>query len=300
MVVDLWGGWCDAAHARPWTADTLTWLFSCRKTLDGLAVHVLVDRGFVDYDDPVARFWPEFAHAGKAGVTLRHVLSHQTGLPSMPLVDLPVTFEKVVAAIAAATPEWEPGTDLGYSGTIDAILQEVVQRVVGEPLDSWFRREVTEPAGVEVFLELPEAQLGRLANAVRRDGSELSIPLWWPENAYATARSLARLFGLLAQDGGGLLSPATLARSLEVQVEGVDRISGHRRAYRLGWRKPVGTNDVQIGSDGFGSPGGFGSVVWADPDHRLGFAFLRNLCVNQALEYRADELLGEAMRATTA
>jgi CubicO group peptidase (beta-lactamase class C family) len=297
LVVDLWGGWRDAAHTRPWASDTLTWMFSCRKTLDALAVHVLVDRGLVDYDDPVSRFWPEFAQAGKAAVTLRHVLSHQTGLPTVPEVEPPVTFAKMTAAIAAAAPQWEPGTDLGYSGTIDPILQEVVHRVVGEPLESWFRREVTDPVGVEVFLELPKAQLGRLANAIRRDGSEWRVPLWWPENAYATARSLARLFGLLARDDGSVLSPTTLARSLEVQVEGVDRINGHRRAYRLGWRKPVGNNDVQIGSDGFGSPGGFGSVVWADPEHRLGFAFLRNLCVDQQAEYRADELLGEAIRA---
>src|SRR5205823_641757 len=88
--------------------------------------------------------------------------------------------------IAVAAPQWQPGSDIGYSGTIDPILQEVAQRVVGEPLDPWFRRDVTGPAGVEVFLvflELPKAELGRLATAIRRDGTEWHVPRWWPENA---------------------------------------------------------------------------------------------------------------------
>ena len=89
------------------------------------------------------------------------------------------------------------------------------------------------------------------------------------------------------------MSGSTLDRALEVQATGVDRTNGLERSYRLGWRKSVGLGDVQIGSDGFGSPGGFGTVVWADPEYHLGFGYVRTLCVTPKLEYRADRLLGE-------
>ncbi len=300
LVVDLWGGWRDFERSQPWTRDTITWLWSCRKALSGLAVHALVDREGLNYDDPVARFWPEFASAGKDGVTLAQVLSHQAGLPSPPPLDGPLTFDAVASAIAEARPEWEPGEVFGYSGTIDWIVEEVVQRVTGESIDSWFRREVAQPADVELFFHLPESEKHRLASPYSSDGSRWDAPSWWPDNAYATARSLARLFGLLARDRGEVISSETLARSLEVRAEGVDRVNGFLRAYRLGWRKSVGPGDVQIGSDGFGAPGGFGSVVWADRERRIGFAFLRNLCAPPKAEYRANELLGEALRVVDA
>lgn len=299
LLVDLWGGWRDFERENAWSADTVTWLWSCRKALSGLAIHALVDRGLVDYDDAVSRFWPEFANGGKANITIAHVLSHQAGLTTPPAVDGPLTFEAVIRAIEAASPEWEPGTSFGYSGTIDWIVEEVVHRVTGERLNSWFDREVTRPVGVELFLTLPESERDRLASPFSPDGNRWDAPVWWPDNAYATARSAAQLFGLLARDRGEVISSATLARSLEVRAEGVDRTNGHPRAYRLGWRKSAGPGDVQIGSDGFGAPGGFGSVVWADRQRRIGFAFLRNLCAPPKTEYRANELLGAALKAAS-
>jgi CubicO group peptidase (beta-lactamase class C family) len=113
----------------------VTGIFSCRKALTTLSIHMAVDRGLLDYDLPVARWWPEFAKNGKEKVTIRQVLTHQVGLPVIGLAGEPESFTDVRSAIEALTPVWAPGTDIGYSATFDPILQVVLERVFDEPLD---------------------------------------------------------------------------------------------------------------------------------------------------------------------
>lgn len=294
-VVDLWAGFADAERAVPWTAETRTGIASCRKALSALGVHVLVDRGELGYDTPICQWWPEFAQHGKSAITLRHVLSHQAGLPALPPVDSLSDASDMANAIAAAAPQWAPGTAFGYSGTFDWIIQAVIERVVDTSFPEWFQRDVTDPFGLDISLNLTDEIESSVAPWIKGDGTEWPIPGWWPETAYATARSLAELFGVLATGGasakGILLSPQVLNAALTVQISGTDCVSGHERAFRLGWRKSVGRFDVQVGTDGFGSPGGFGSVVWGDADKRLGFSFIRNLCTTPQHEYRANALL---------
>lgn len=293
-IVDLWGGWVDSERLRPWQQSSVTGIFSCRKALTALALHVIVDRGGLDYDDSVAKLWPEFGQLGKEQVTIRHVLAHQSGLPELGLSGVPESMGEVNSAIERLSPQWEPGSDIGYSATFDPILQEVLERVLGEPLDGWFRREISAPCGANAFLEVRDADRERVVSWIDSNGRPWGVQDWWPENGYAGALDLAQIFGALVRtdpDTGVLLMQATLDRVLEVQASGRDRISGNERAYRLGWRKPVGLGDVQVGSNGFGTPGGFGSVVWADPDHHLGFGYVRSLCVAPKLEYRADRFL---------
>jgi CubicO group peptidase (beta-lactamase class C family) len=298
-VLNLWGGWIDAERSKPWSEDSVTGIFSCRKALTALSIHMAVDRNLLDYDDPVAKWWPEFASVGKEGVTIRHVLTHRSGLPALGLSEVPESFADVKSAIEALTPAWTPGTDIGYSATFDPILQVVLEQLFEEPLDHWFRREVATPCRADVFLVATEQDRTRVASWISADGAEWGVQDWWPENAYANGLGLARIFGSLVDSTHNdlLLTHAALERALVVQATGLDRISGHQRALRLGWRKPVGQGDVQIGSDGFGSPGGFGSVVWADPEHRLGFGYVRTLCVAPQDQYRADELLSAVIEA---
>lgn len=112
-VVDLWGGWADEAHTRPWERDTLVNVWSTTKGPTALCAHVLVDRGQLDLDAPVAKYWPEFAAAGKEGILVRHLLSHTAGLPGLRERH---TFEQFYdweftnARLAASEPWWEPGT----------------------------------------------------------------------------------------------------------------------------------------------------------------------------------------------
>ena len=116
-VVDIWGGYADAARTIPWEWDTITNVFSTTKTMVALSALILADRGGLDFDAPVARYWPEFGAAGKEGVQVGHVLAHTAGLPDfngpLSVADL-YDWDAVTARLAAQAPRWEPGTLAGY------------------------------------------------------------------------------------------------------------------------------------------------------------------------------------------
>jgi len=143
-VVDIWGGYADAARTTPWQRDTITNVWSLTKTMTALCVLMLADRGEVDLAAPVARYWPEFAAAGKEGVLVSHVLSHTAGLPDwdgpIAVTDL-YDWPAATARLAAQAPAWEPGSQAGYhSVTQGFILGEVVRRVTGASLGTFFAR----------------------------------------------------------------------------------------------------------------------------------------------------------------
>lgn len=152
-VVDLWAGVRDE-EGHPWRADTLAMSFSTTKGVVATALHILVDRGLLDYDDPVAKHWPGFAAAGKEQVTVGHVLSHRAGLPRIrPLVDRAdriLDWDYMVRALEGARPCLEPGTDSAYHAfTFGWLAGEIIQRVTGRPLVDVIREEITEPLGLD-------------------------------------------------------------------------------------------------------------------------------------------------------
>src|ERR1700722_10124733 len=109
-VVDLWGGWSDAAKTRPWQGDTIVVTASTTKGLTGLCGNMLIDRGQLDPKAPVAEYWPEFAKNGKEGVLVEHIFNHTAGIPDMPRDVAFDDWDGVVEALAAKRPLWEPGT----------------------------------------------------------------------------------------------------------------------------------------------------------------------------------------------
>jgi CubicO group peptidase (beta-lactamase class C family) len=166
-VVDLWGGVADAESGRPWLEDTLALIFSTTKGVTAACVHVLVDQGVLDLAAPVAAYWPEFAARGKAGITLRQVLSHRAGLPA---VDAPLTREEVYAwdpvctALADQAPAWEPGARHGYHvRTFGWILGEVVRRATGRRFGAWLSEQVAAPLGLDLHVGLPATEEPRIA-----------------------------------------------------------------------------------------------------------------------------------------
>lgn len=167
-VVDLWGGAADAAGARPWQRDTVVNVYSTTKALTATCAHLLVERGELDLDAPVASYWPEFAQRGKADLPVRWLLSHRAGLiaPSDPLtVDEVYDWDRVCAALAATEPWWEPGTAAGYHGmTFGFLVGEVVRRVTGKSLGTFLRTEITEPLGADLFIGTPASEHGRCAD----------------------------------------------------------------------------------------------------------------------------------------
>ncbi|MFF3577097.1 serine hydrolase domain-containing protein [Streptomyces mirabilis] len=169
-VVDLWGGWADAARTRPWERETLVNVWSTSKGPTSLCAHILADRGLLDFDAPVAAYWPEFAAAGKESVLVRHLLSHRAGLAGLrephDLAQL-CDWELTVERLAAQAPWWEPGTRSGYHAlTFGHLVGEVVRRVSGLRPGAFLEREVTGPLGIDFTIGLPEKETERAAELV--------------------------------------------------------------------------------------------------------------------------------------
>lgn len=237
-VADLWGGWADPARARPWERDTLVNVWSTSKGPVALCAHILADRGLLDFDAPVAVYWPEFAAAGKEKVLVRHLLSHRSGLSGLrerhTLAQL-CDWELTTKRLAATEPWWEPGTRSGYHAlTYGFLVGEVVRRVSGLLPGAFLEREVTGPLGIDFRIGLPEKEAGRAAELVHPPAAssseqaaifsqlapaalaalgnpavgaaEANTPGWRAAeipaaNGHGTARAVAALYGIFAGRG---------------------------------------------------------------------------------------------------
>jgi CubicO group peptidase (beta-lactamase class C family) len=166
-VVDLWGGHADTRRSRPWTRDTLVNVYSTTKGLTAMCAHRLVDQGKLDLDAPVAKYWPEFAQAGKAKIPVRWLLSHRAGLPAVRKPLRPETFydwNAMCAALAEQEPWWPPGTKHGYHAiTYGWLVGEVIRRVSGKTPGAYFRDEIAAPLGLDAHIGLGAEHDGRVA-----------------------------------------------------------------------------------------------------------------------------------------
>jgi CubicO group peptidase (beta-lactamase class C family) len=170
LVVDLWGGLADRDAGRPWTQDTLALVFSTTKGMTATCVLRLVERGLIDLDAPIARYWPEFAAAGKAAIPVRWALCHKAGLADVEgtfTLEQVLAWDPIVAAIAAQRPNWEPGTRHGYHmRSYGWIAGELVRRVTGRSLGRVFADEIAAPLGPDFWIGLPEAEEPRVATLI--------------------------------------------------------------------------------------------------------------------------------------
>jgi CubicO group peptidase (beta-lactamase class C family) len=167
-VVGLWGGFTDKARTRPWEADTLVNVYSTTKGLLAACAHRLVDQGKLDMYAPVARYWPEFAQAGKGGITVGMLLDHRAGLPAVRETQPPealFSWEAMTTALAAETPWWEPGTKHGYHPfTFGWLVGEVVHRAAGKMPGRYFADEIAGPLGLDAHIGLAEADDARCSD----------------------------------------------------------------------------------------------------------------------------------------
>jgi CubicO group peptidase (beta-lactamase class C family) len=298
-VVDLWGGWSDAARTRPWVRDTIVVVASTTKGLTGLCGNMLIDRGQLDPDAPVARYWPEFAQNGKEGVLVRHLFDHTAGLPYMPKGVAPDDWDGVVDALAAKAPRWEPGTGHNYhAATYGYLIGEVIRRVTGLTVGAYLRQEVCEPLGVDAWIGVPAELDDRCAEVCGQTAGFDAVALRRYEspagNGHTNGRALARIFGALAcggeVDGVRLLSKETIDDAVASWVTGpwagfdesmfepdgpVHRLTpglrfarGFMRSSEMSWMGP--------NAGAFGSAGSGGSLAVADPEARLGFGYAQN------------------------
>jgi CubicO group peptidase (beta-lactamase class C family) len=168
LVADLWAGWVDRERTRAWQRDTLVNVFSVGKGMAALSLLILVERGQVDLDAPVARYWPEFAARGKRDVTVRMLLCHRAGLPAIrrPLPDLAMyDWELMTSALAEEEPWWEPGRQHGYHvNTFGFLIGEVVRRVSGKSIGAFFRREIAAPLAADFHFGIGPEHDDRIAD----------------------------------------------------------------------------------------------------------------------------------------
>lgn len=241
-VVDLWGGIADPETGRPWDRDTIALMWSCTKGAVALCAHVLASRGVIDLDAPVSTCWPEFAKHGKDLVTVRQALAHQAGVAAItePLAEGAfLDWDTITDALARQEPLWTPGTRHGYHGlTFGHLIGEVVRRATGRSLGTFFREEIAEPLGLDLWIGLPEAHEGRVA-------PNLPAPMPGPGDPvptfYLTAMTDPTSVGaaMLGNSGGLMLDPS-LFNTRPVRAAEIPALNGIGNARALaGMYRPL-------------------------------------------------------------
>jgi len=170
FVVDIWGGYSDEAKTHPWEKDTIVNVYSTTKVMTAICAHILIDRGQLDPDAPVAKYWPEFAQAGKENIPVRYIMSHQSGVAG---IDEPITAEALynwnymVKLLEKQKPLWEPGKNCGYHAlTFGYLLGEVLRRITGKTLGTFFREEVAIPLNADFNIGLPQEHDKRVGELI--------------------------------------------------------------------------------------------------------------------------------------
>jgi len=309
VVLDLWAGWADAARTIPYAADTLTPVFSTGKAVMALMIASCVERGLLDYDAPVSRYWPAFGQAGKADVTVAQMMSHQAGLPGFDTPQEPTLWfdrEAVLARLCAQEPMWPVGSASGYSPIAIGYLGGELFRIVdGRSMGTALREDFALPFDLDLWVGLPESEHGRVAqmrkpttasdlgpiDAIKKaafldKGSSpggrgsaewrmMEIP---SANLHGTARDLARFIGLVANDGvldgQTILSPRTLAAATRQRIQGRDRVLPFDLSWAAGLMRNEGLNIFGENPDAVGHCGWGGSCAFADPAARLSGAYV--------------------------
>lgn len=336
-VVDLWGGVADATAGTAWERDTIVTVFSMTKGASAIVANLLVERGLLDPDAPVATLWPEFAAGGKAQVTIGDALAHRAGLPR---IDRPLTraealaWDPVVAAIAAQEPVWEPGTAHGYHmRSFGWIVGELVRRVTGRTLGEFFAAEIAEPAAVDFHIGLPaehEPRVARLvmpgpafhdAIAALPDDLLLTSVLTGPSghfcydemwntrelraielpssNGVGNARAVARLYAHLVGDG---VDGRRILSPATVERATQVRSRGADRVILVDTAFGLGfmlppALPTPVGPRSFGHGGAGGSASWADPDAGIAVAYAMNAMSFDPADGRAEALARAVYRS---
>jgi CubicO group peptidase (beta-lactamase class C family) len=314
-VVDLWGGHADAAKTKPWKPETLVNVWSCTKGVVALGAAMLVDRGKLAYEAPVAKVWPEFAANGKGEITLDLVMSHRAGLNGLatPMDEAGLyAWKPYVDALAAMAPLWEPGTHCVYHAlSYGHLVGEPMRRVTGRSVGQFVTAEIAGPLGVDggFTIGLPEREDARVAEMIEGPKASDWVPFvlagpfphscrnpmlralapndraWRAAeipggNGHATATALATIYGLMALGGflGGkrLISTSGLEAATKPRYRGMDDSFQSPAAFAAGFQIDGASYVNRASAGSFGHTGWGGSIGFADPEARLGFAYVTN------------------------
>ena len=336
VKVDIWAGACDEAGERPWQEDTIINVYSTTKTMSFLVALMLADRGELDFDAPVARYWPEFAANGKSDVLVSHVMAHSAGLSGL---EVPTTTEDlydhelIATRLAEQRPWWTPGSAPGYHAVTQGhLLGEIVRRITGVSLGTFFRTEIAEPLEADFHIGLapehdhrvgelipppappmtssdPASIAARTFRSPTMNALDSRTEAWRraeipAAGGHGNARSVARIQGVVANGGEAfghrLLSEAGARRALEPQIEGPDLVLGVPLRFGLGYglpsdAMPLGPNENTCYWGGWG-----GSTIVVDFDARLALSYVMNKMAPGALgDLRGFELTEATYSALT-
>jgi len=314
-VVDLWGGWCDPGHGRPWTENTITNVWSTTKTVTNLAALMLADRGQLDPYAPVAKYWPEFAENGKERIEVRHLLSHTSGVSGW---EAPFQTEDMydwdssTRRLATQAPWWEPGTASGYHAANQGhLIGELVRRLTGKHLKTFVAEEIAGPLGADFQIGAREADWDRIAPVTpppplpfdfasldpdspvyktftgpALDAGSANTPAWRQAdmgavNGHGNARSVGRILKALALDGVvdgvRLLSPDAIGLIFDEQSHGTDLVLGVPLRFGIGYALPETETVPYVPQGRSCSWGGWGgSVILMDLGRRTTISYMMN------------------------
>ncbi len=311
-VVDIWAGHADLERTAPWERDTITNVWSSTKTMMFLTLLELADKGALSLHDPVHKYWPEFKANGKEDVTVAHLMAHTAGLPGWDRPMKPEDYydhDLCASALAEQAPWWKPGTASGYHAISQGyLIGEVVKRVTGMSLGTYFKKTFAEPLGADFHIGTPAECDARISNvippapldlgavdpqsiAVRTFANPImdATQSWetkWRRcesaaaNGHGNARSLALLQSIISHggetQGKRFLSAAGVEKLFEVQADGTDLVLGIPSRFGMGYglnseHTPISPNPRACFWGGWG-----GSLIVNDLDVGMSFAYVMN------------------------
>lgn len=315
IVADLWGGFADRTKIRAWSQDTIVCMMSVNKALHALCMFRAQEQGHFSLAEPIAKYWPEFAQQGKSHIPIQWVLDHRSGLPVVePRLARGNIYDHAAMAdgFAAMKPLWEPGTQAGYHILSQGfLLAEILRRTTGKTMGQYFSEEIAKPLSIDYYMGVPNTEIYRCADYLMVAGGTIldeaaQNPQSWQgrawgqlyadedfnssdwrqaeitsANGHGNARSVARVFSAMVNggkvDGYQVLQPSSIEAMTKQQHNLTEIVMGrayHQASGVLRNSPPVcwqGPNPNSFGHHGVG-----GSIVMADPDYQLSFAYGMN------------------------
>ena len=331
-LVDLWGGFQDKDKTKPWQKDNLVTVYSTTKGVAAFCIALAMEKGLLKYEEKVSTYWPEFASNGKEDITIGMLMSHQAGIcsPETRNVDDYYNQNLMAEKLAGMTPIWKPGTASGYhSMTFGWLTSELILRVTGKSLGTFFREEVGDRHEIDFFIGLPESEDHRVAelipfDIVRNENSEqqqveltdaqksqrnsagtldIQNTKEWRQaeipsaNGQGNAGGLAKLYSLIVPEDNNLklLKDDTVNQMTTMQIEGRDLVLAVQVRWGVGFilnkhKIIYGPIEGAFGHSGYG-----GSCAFGDPENKIGVSYVMNRMLDN---FNADGRSIELINAT--
>ena len=331
-LVNLWGGFQDKDKTKPWQKDNLVTVYSTTKGVAAFCIALAMEKGLLNYEEKVSTYWPEFSSNGKEDITIGMLMSHQAGICSPETRNVEDYYNQSLMAekLAGMTPIWEPGTASGYhSMTFGWLTSELILRVTGKSLGTFFREEVGDQHEIDFFIGLPESEDHRVAelvpfDIVRSENSEqqqveltdaqksqrnsagtldIQNTKAWRQaeipsaNGQGNAGGLAKLYSFIVPENNSLklLKDDTVNQMTTMQIEGRDLVLAVQVRWGVGFilnkhKIIYGPIEGAFGHSGYG-----GSCAFGDPINKIGVSYVMNRMLDN---FNADGRSIELINAT--